>query len=160
MSPDPNRPHETCQEPAGLQHRGCTCVWPLPEPQSIPQTSQVASLLPPSSRLPSPPCLLQTHPQARDCGSKPQVGPQRRNPGFDTWSVAHLCCAQVCCHVVSLAKELARRLRGRASAKDSHAVTCAHSQAQEQSTPPSCSPSSDVPPPPLVFWGSKSFNTE
>lgn len=49
MSPDPNHPHETCQEPAGLQHMGCTCVWLLPGLQSIPQTSRVSSFLPPQA---------------------------------------------------------------------------------------------------------------
>lgn len=121
-----------------------------PRPHRLPP-----SFLYPSSRLTSPPRLLQTHLQARDCGSSPRVGPRGRNPGFDTWSVACLCRAQACCLVVSWAKVLAQSLQGRASARDGCAAACVHSQAQEQSTSPSCSPSSDVPPPPLVFWGRK-----
>lgn len=49
-------------------------------------------------------------------GARLRLQPTRCCPGqeqgFDTWSVAHLCRAQTCCHVGSLAKGLAWSLQG------------------------------------------------
>lgn len=96
-------------------------------------------------------------------GARLRLQPTRCCPGqeqgFDTWSVARLPCSGLLPRGL-VGQGAGMELAGGAPAGDGRAVTCARSRALEQSTRPSCSPSRDVPRPPPLLWGSKSFSME
>lgn len=129
-----------------------------------PRASPKPHRLPPSLFPPLQASLSSASSPKPPAGARLRLQPTRcsrgRSAGFERRSVARLCRARACSHVGSLAEGLARSLQREHEQEMVVLLLVGAAERRSRAHGQSCSPSGDVPRPPPLLWGSKSFSME